>query len=136
VQWALLPGQAASQGTALASGFQAGVATQIVNGGFESGDGVGWTEESLLGYDLVVIERDLPDGILPHGGSWAAWLGGDNGEVATLEQEVTVTAQASVLAYHHWIDSADTCGWDYARILVNGTEVEAYSLCLATSTGG
>jgi hypothetical protein len=96
VLWAPQPGQAASRSAVLASGLQAAgasalAATQIVNASFEDGSDVGWTDSSALGYDIILIERDLPAGVLPHSGSWAAWLGGDNNELASIEQEVTIT---------------------------------------------
>jgi hypothetical protein len=41
----------------------------LVNGGFEQGPGVGWTEESAI--SLPIVRRSLP-----RTGSWGAWLGG------------------------------------------------------------
>jgi hypothetical protein len=111
-------------------------ADQIINGDFESGSGVGWTEYSQLGWDIVVRASGLPVGVDPHGGSWAAWLGGEDNELAYLQQEVTITAGTPTLGYWHWIDSIDSCGFDYARILIDGTQVDSYSLCIAQNTSG
>jgi aminopeptidase S len=122
-------------GLGLAQSHASAAETQVANGDFESGS-TDWVESSLLGYPLIMRSTDLPVGIVPHSGSWAAWLGGDNGELAYLEQMVTIGAQAPVLGYHHWIDSADTCGWDFARVRVNAVQVSTYSLCLQSSTGG
>jgi hypothetical protein len=112
---------------------------QFVNGDFESGSGVGWTEYSLLGQPIIVHERALKGStdVTPHGGSWLAWLGGTEGadELSYIKQQVTIDAGAPVLAYWHWVESIDVCGWDWARVLVNGTEVTKFSLCMNTNTG-
>jgi hypothetical protein len=121
---------------------QAGPAgTQLINGGFESGPGVGWEEYSLLGLPVVVDTKDLFDPgadiqVTPRTGDWAAWLGGADSELSYIRQLVTVTAPASALGYWHWIQSTDTCGFDVARILVDGAAVRTYSLCRNTNTGG
>jgi hypothetical protein len=109
--------------------------TQIVNGDFESGTGVGWVEYSKLGYPIVVRASDLPQGVAPHSGAWAAWFGGDNSEVAYIEQPLTISAATPLLAYWHWIESSDSCGFDYARVSVDGSPVTSYTLCIATGTG-
>jgi hypothetical protein len=112
---------------------------QIVNGGFESGSGVGWTEYSLLGQSIIVNDKALKGStdVTAHSGSWLAWLGGteDADEVSYIKQQVTIDAAAPVLAYWHYVQSIDVCGWDWARVLVNGAEVTKFSLCMNTNTG-
>ena len=103
------------------------------NGNFESG-ATGWIEYSLLGYRLIFNSSEL--GILPHGGNWAAWLGGDHDEVSYIQQQVTVPAAAPYLSYWHWVESEDVCGYDFGGVLVNGTVVEVYTLCDTTNTYG
>jgi hypothetical protein len=110
--------------------------TQLVNGDFESGAGVGWTEYSKLGFPVIVPASELPLGVSPHAGTWAAWLGGEVGEQAYIEQSVTITAGTPVLGYWHWRESTASCGRDYGQVLVDGVVVSSYSLCIATNTGG
>lgn len=106
----------------------------LVNGNFEAGR-TGWTEHSLQGWDLIV-NTDEPDMILPHGGVWVAWLGGDDNETATLEQAVYVPASAPYLGYWHVIGSQDVCGYDNAWVKVNATPLKTYDLCQSQATGG
>ena len=108
---------------------------EIVNGDFEDGP-TGWTEYSSHSWDLI-MDSGFPSGVTPHGGSWAVWLGGGNNEVAYVEQQVTVPTSKPYLHYWHWIDSAEfSCGYDFARVRVNGTPVEVYDLCMSENTGG
>ncbi len=51
----------------------------LVNCDFEAGSS-GWTEYSFQGWPLIFSSGDLP--LSPHGGSYAAWLGGDNDEIS------------------------------------------------------
>ncbi|MEZ4641581.1 MAG: S8 family serine peptidase [Chloroflexota bacterium] len=105
----------------------------FTNAGFESGT-IGWTESSSNGWDLIT--SILPVGLTAHGGSWLAWLGGDDNETSTIQQQVPVPASGSYLAYYHWIDSADSCGFDVASVRVNGATVAQYDLCSSQNTGG
>jgi hypothetical protein len=109
---------------------------KIENGDFEDGPTV-WTEFSLRGFDLI-IDGGFPSGVAPHGGEWAAWLGGGYDEFSSIEQRVDVPASNPYLHYWHWISSiTDPCGQDSATVRVNGTEdVDLYDLCLANNTGG
>jgi hypothetical protein len=105
----------------------------VVNGDFEDGP-TGWTEYSTHPWDLIV--RDFPSSVTPHSGSWAAWLGGENDNESYLEQQVTVPPGGPYLAYWHWIRSSDLCGNDLGGVLINGSTVEQYDLCLSQNTGG
>jgi hypothetical protein len=108
----------------------------LANPGFESGQ-TGWIEFSSNGFDIILNSPMLPVGVLPHTGSWVAWLGGEDNEVSSIEQQVTVSAGSPYLAYWHWIASADDCGYDFAYVVVNGSQiVDSYSLCTSSSTGG
>jgi len=110
-------------------------AAALVNGDFESGPGVGWEEYSSQGWALILSESNLP--IAAHGGSWAAWLGGDNDEISIIRQVVTVPPSAPYLTYWHWIDSGDLCGYDFGGVIINDTTiVDVYDLCGSTDTGG
>jgi hypothetical protein len=108
----------------------------LVNGNFESGSGVGWTEFSTHGYTLI-INSGFPGTIKPHGGSWAAWLGGAYSEINYVQQQVTVPCGAPYLDYYRRIASTDpTCGHDFASVLINGSPVDTYNLCNTTNTSG
>jgi hypothetical protein len=105
----------------------------IVNGDFEDGP-TGWFEYSTHGWDLIV--NSLPGIVTPHSGAWAVWLGGDYDELSYVEQQVTVPPGSPYLAYWHWIASEDTCGHDFAGVIVNGsTVVDVYDLCQSANTG-
>ena len=103
------------------------------NGDFEDGSS-GWRTYSTHGRD--VISTELPAGVTPHGGRWAAWLGDANKEESYIEQAVTVPAERPHLIYWQWIDSPDVCGFDLAGANVDGAVVDQYDLCEAENTGG
>ena len=111
--------------------------SSLVNGDFESGSGVGWSEFSTHGWPIVVNSGTLGNvGVTPHGGAWAAWLGGDYSDISYIQQQVTVSAGAPYLTYFQWIASADSCGFDFASVLINGVAVDTYNLCSSQATGG
>lgn len=107
----------------------------LVNGNFEQGNGVGWTESSSNSVPLV-LDSFAPTSVSPHSGQWGAWLGGLPGEVSVLSQVVTVPAGAPVLSYYYFIASADVCGFDFATVRVNTTTIEEYDLCSNADTNG
>jgi len=107
----------------------------IVNGNFESGSGVGWSEFSTHGWPIVV-NSGFPGSVTPHSGAWAAWLGGGDSDISYIQQQVTVSAGAPYLTYFQWIASADSCGFDFASVLINGVAVDTYNLCSSQATGG
>jgi serine protease len=108
-------------------------ASELKNGNFESG-ATDWTQYSTHGWPVIVTS--FPGGITPHGGSWAAWLGGDDDDISYIQQQVSVPPASYYLAYWHWIASADTCGYDLAGVLINGSAVNTYNLCSSADTGG
>jgi hypothetical protein len=105
----------------------------LLNGNFEAGP-TGWTQYSLLGWELIFHADDLV--VDPRGGQWAAWLGGDDNEVSYLQQQVTIPQATPYLAYYHWIASDDVCGFDVAQVVVNNVKVHEYTLCAANDTNG
>jgi len=105
----------------------------ICNWNFEQGHTC-WTESSTHGWELIVIS--FPSGVTPHSGSWAAWLGGDYDDTSSIHQQVAIPAGSPNLVYWHWIASADVCGFDYGRVVVNGTVVDVVNLCGSANTGG
>jgi subtilisin family serine protease len=105
----------------------------IRNSGFESGT-ANWQEFSTHDWPIIVMNTDLPAGVLPHGASWVAWEGGDDSDTSYVQQ--TVTISCPYLAYWHWIGSQDTCGHDFAKVMVKGGVVDRYDLCTDANTGG
>ncbi len=107
----------------------------LANGNFEAGQ-TGWIESSLQGWDIIV-NTDEPNMITPHGGSWAAWLGGDDDELATIRQSVQIPVDSSYLGYWYVVSSAETsCGSDVAWVKVNATTIKTHNLCTSEVTAG
>lgn len=110
-------------------------ASPLVNGDFEAGR-TGWTESSLQGW-AIIVNTGEPNMITPHGGSWAVWLGGDDDELATLEQNVQIPASAPYLGYWYVISSGETlCGFDVGWVNVNSARMKTHNLCVTQNTGG
>jgi hypothetical protein len=131
-------------GEAIPSGGEAGpalVPPPLVNGDFEQGPTVGWTEESLNDWELILPTNYLL--VTPHSGSWAVWLGGDDNEVSTITQTVTLPGPSSLRLYY-WLASEEvTCGGSeraYVHIfdIVGnvGKDVYTWQLCESNDTSG
>lgn len=105
--------------------------TEIPNGGFESGL-THWTAYSAKG--RVVIANTFTGTVTAHGGIWAAWLGGDNKEQAYIQRPLVVPAGTPYLRYWYWIDSPDSCGFDFGKVYINNTLLKTYDLCSANKT--
>jgi hypothetical protein len=110
------------------------VVTQVANGNFESG-ATGWTVYSTKGRSVIRTSFS-PNTVTPLNGAWGAWLGGMYSEITHLEQSIKVYAGTAYLAYWHYIASADYCGYDFARVSVNGAQVDQYDLCTTANTNG
>lgn len=111
-----------------------GCNTTIPNGDFEGGATV-WSQYSSHGWPVILSSANLV--VVPHSGSWAAWLGGEYDDISYIQQRITVPACAPYLSYYHWIASQDACGYDFGGVIVNGTTVvDVYNLCTAQNTGG
>ncbi|MBX7254013.1 MAG: DUF11 domain-containing protein, partial [Candidatus Promineofilum sp.] len=105
----------------------------LLNGNFESGP-ANWAEASSHGWPIILSNGDV-DGLPTHSGSWAAWLGGDDNEIAYIEQTVTVPADRPFLTYYHGIASQDSCGYDFGGVVLNdAVVVDQYDLCREAST--
>jgi hypothetical protein len=100
---------------------------QLINGGFESGRNVGWTESSARGYAIVTTGTS-------HAGSWRAWHGGANNETAEISQSYTVPSTGGTLVYWYRISSSDACGYDYGTVRANTTNLVTYNLCSSTAS--
>jgi hypothetical protein len=112
----------------------------FVNGDFEQGT-AGWTQFSAQGYPLIIHINNLPSGLNPHSGSWAAWLGGDHNEQSLLRQVVTVPSSNPILSYWYYIASEDFCGsyYDWFGIFINqdnNQRVALLDLCADNNTNG
>lgn len=74
--------------------------TQLVaDGGFEAGlPTTAWQAQSSVG-SMIIDDTDPPPA---HGGTWKAWLGGDNLVLETLSQTVSVPETSAQLALSFW----------------------------------
>jgi hypothetical protein len=109
----------------------------LLNGDFEDGSGVGWAEYSDHGWQIILHRDDLPEGLDPHSGDWAAWLGGDFEDLSWVAQEVTVQSGSAYLVFWTWIASLDDCGYDHGGVVVNShTVVDVFDLCYDENTWG
>lgn len=97
------------------------------NGDFEEGT-TGWTE-AFKAYGII-FSTDKLDGVLPHGGDWAAWLGGYNDEESSLTQTVTVPLDRPVLRYWYKVGAPADCAPGIATVNINeGNIFREYRLC-------
>lgn len=113
----------------------------LVNGNFEAGPHVGWTETSSHFDALIVTGSRLPNPVTPHSPVYVAWLGGRDNERADLAQSVAIPAGYPTLRlrYHYWGASLDTgCAGnsDVAYIKVNNTIRRTFLLCKSNDTNG
>lgn len=131
--WSFAVGPAKKTFLSMSLRNYANIVSAIVNGDFEGGS-TGWTEYSSHGWSI--IGTTLPSGLTAHSGSNAAWLGGDYSDTSYVQQQVSISAGAPYLVYWHWIASQDTCGHDFGKVLVNGTQLDSYALCSSANTGG
>lgn len=90
-------------------------ASALVNPGFESGPGVGWTQSSSGGYQLITGDK-------PRAGAYGVWTGGYNGATEYVAQKVTVPANGA-LGYAYRIESQESTGASARDTL----EVRVYS---------
>ena len=85
-------------------------APTLVNGGFESGPGSGWTQTSSGGSTLIGTSK-------PRTGAYGAWSGGFDRATETLRQTVTVPANGT-LSYWWQVTSSETGTTVYDRMQV------------------
>lgn len=79
----------------------------LVNPGFESGTGTGWTGTSTLGFNPIT---NSTSGEPPHSGSWEAWFDGNGtADTDTVSQTVTIPSGCTAtLSYWLHIDSTES----------------------------
>jgi hypothetical protein len=98
--------------------------------------GVGWSEYSAQGWD-VVWDTVAWGGPLAHSGRWIAWLGGDNYETAYITQTVFSIPANTHLSFWYWPHSFDSnCSNDKGYLRINGIKVNFWNLCTSNNTGG
>jgi subtilisin family serine protease len=105
----------------------------LINGDFEQGPGVGWTEYSSNGFPLIL---EFNPGAA-HSGNWGVWLSGvsDANETAHISQQVTIPSNQFYLNYYYVIDSyVNSCTQDYFNVKINNTTVRTDNLCQANNT--
>lgn len=104
---------AASVGFTVSTGGGGSPTERMVNGGFESGPGSGWTESSTGGYELITTSK-------PHAGSYSAYLGGYNNGTDTISQSVTIPSNATTatLSYYWYMDTQDVTSAVYDKMQV------------------
>lgn len=123
--WAYLP--MVAQGS--------GKTYSLSNSGFESGRDGSWSEYSSNGWTLILEASALPTSVSPHGGNWAAWLGGDDDETSILSQKVTIPSNGTTLKYWYWSASEDLCDYDYAYVRFESSTLKTHNLCADNNTG-
>jgi len=108
----------------------------ILNGDFELGQGVGWSEFSTNGWDLVT--DTLTALVYPHSGDWATWLGGDEdfNEVSIISQILVVPSLENDLIFWYWIQADIPCGDGYAYVIVDSVIEWTQDICANTSMLG
>lgn len=106
----------------------------LFNGDFEQGN-TGWQEYSYWGWTLILQGNDLP--VPAKNGSWGVWLGGDDGEISYIRQNVAIPNNMPFLTYWHWIAGSEfLCGWDFGGVGIDGNWYVSYDLCEQNHTGG
>lgn len=111
----------------------------VPNGDFESKPTI-WIESSTNNRNLILHENSLP--VVPHSGSWAAWLGGDLNETSIISQTLTVPVGYPYFTYWHWIDSEEVeYGFDFGGVAIYEEgdpypDIYVYDLCLDNNTFG
>lgn len=103
--------------------------TPLVNGDFEAGRNVGWTETDNLNYPLV-YKGSAQTGV------WMAWLVGSDNDISQIAQSYKVPTGGATLRYAYQIKSTDSCGYDYGYVQANDTVLLKYNLCKTNVTTG
>lgn len=106
------------------------------DGNFEQISGAAWLSYTLRRPKLIWAQDDLAIPIVPHSGQQLGWLGGENREVAVLEQWVTIPDKAPTLSFWIWIVSEDSCGFDFGGVVINDSVADRFDLCTDQNTNG
>lgn len=82
----------------------------IINGGFESGPGVGWSESTRNNHEMI-------DKTISHTGTYSAHFGGYNNFQDSIEQQIAIPADG-VLTYWWYYASSSSSG-GYGSLSIN-----------------
>ena len=106
------------------------------NMGFEMGNGTNWSVYSQHGWPIITASSQLPGTVTAHNDNYAAWLGGEYSDTSYVARNFTIPASHPYLSFWYWIASSDACGYDYARIYINNSQLASMNLCSTTNTNG
>ena len=111
----------------------------LVNSDFDLGPGPPWIEGSSQGYDIIVPGSDLPVGITPLSGSYAAYLGGASNAHDIIQQVIAIPSNATRLElkgnYYMTTQEYEPKPYDYLSIYVNGERLWYLSNDLIETAG-
>jgi Zn-dependent metalloprotease len=108
------------------------VGNVVQNPGFESGN-VSWAQYSSGGYYLITNSTYYYASC----GDWYGWLGGYNGAVEYMYQDITIPSNATQasLQFRWGVDTYESSGtWDYMYVLIKRPSDNALLSTLATIT--
>ena len=111
------------------------VIVAVPNGNFEQVN-LNWSSQGTsVSAPVIATSGQLPGGVKPYEGDYAAWLGGANNIDSRIEQTLIVPVDATRLSFYARIQSSDTgCKGDFAFLQINGVTVQRYALCYASQT--
>ena len=114
---------------------------ELVNGNFESGRSVGWSEYSEQGYAVIgtgsfFASTDIQPPVTPRSGSWMGRIGGYSYEINSISQTVTIPdTKPMYLAFYAQTRTANTseCGGLFVgaevSIVINNEKIYSAYLC-------
>jgi hypothetical protein len=108
-----------------------------VNGDFEQGPAVGWSQFSTHAYPLILSSPT--DLVVPaHSGSWGVWLGGADDENSSIfHMSIILIGSPTTLRLWYWIGSQEVdCAADFGYVKLNATIVQTWNLCQSNNTNG
>ncbi|MBX3000825.1 MAG: trypsin-like serine protease [Caldilineaceae bacterium] len=108
----------------------------LLNSNFDLGRNGAWRESSRHLNQLIFAQADEALPVSPRSGSYLAWLGGVDDEVAQISQTLIVPGFAPVLTFFYQIRSQDQCGNDWLRVQIDGAVITEFDLCTAKETDG
>jgi hypothetical protein len=106
----------------------------LLNGNFDEGPGIGWTEYSSKGWNIICSAAELPS-LMPHSGTYVAWLGGDYNLNDYLYQDVVIPNNATDLTIklYRYFATQETSGtYDQVALLIRNPNTNQILETLAT----
>lgn len=114
------------------------LADVIQDGGFELGTPNPYWDEYSLRFGTPVCDAascGLGGGTAgPRSGAWWAWFGGSNsGDTGSIEQTILIDVGSSAtLSFWVWVGAAALDPGDYMRVTIDGAEIYAANVAVAT----